>query len=68
MLYRYAIDSFRTQIELIQGNQLNDDPYVLEFPNIPNTKYGILLQNDFSKQGYVQFIPICTAQDSTSYE
>ena len=34
MLYRYAIDSVRTQIELIQGSELNDDPYVSIFPNI----------------------------------
>ncbi len=68
ILYRYAIDSLRNKIESIQGTQLNDDPYVSIFPNIPNTKYSIEKQREFVKQGYVQFIPICTSSESTSYE
>ena len=67
-MYRYAIDNLRSKIESIQGTQLNDDPYVSIFPNIPNTKYDIEKQREFVKQGYVQFIPICTAHESTSYE
>lgn len=66
--YRYAIDSFRNKIEVIQGTQLNDDPYVSLFPNIPNTKYDLEKQKEFANQGYVQFIPICTDNDITSYE
>jgi hypothetical protein len=66
--YRYAIDSIRNKIELIQGTQLNDDPYVSLFPNIQNQKYDIENQRDFVKEGYVQFIPICTVHESTSYE
>ncbi|MFQ5783050.1 MAG: hypothetical protein ACE5GR_08390 [Nitrosopumilus sp.] len=66
--YRYAIDSFRNKIESIQGTQLNDDPYVSLFPNVPNTKYDIEKQKEFSKQGYAQFIPICTSNKITSYE
>lgn len=66
--YRYAIDSIRNKIELIQGTQLNDDPYVSIFPNIKNQKYGIENQRDFVKEGFVQFIPICTVHESTSYE
>ena len=66
--YRYAIDSIRNKIELIQGTQLNDDPYVSIFPNIPNTEYDIEKQKEFVKQGYAQFIPICTTSESTSYE
>ena len=34
MTYRYAIDSVRTQIELIQGSELNSDPYVSIVPNV----------------------------------
>ena len=68
ILYRIAADTLRNKIEQMQGTQLNDDPYVLKFPNILNTKYGIEEQNDLSKQGYIQFIPICTTKDSTSYE
>ena len=68
MLYRYVIDSVRNKMEFIQGIKLNDDPYISEFPDIPNTKYSVKEQQDFSKQGYVQFIPICTTRDSTSYD
>ena len=32
--YRYAIDTVRNQIELIQGSELNADTYVSTFPNI----------------------------------
>ena len=34
MLYRYAVDVVRNQIELIQGNELNNDPYIPIFSNI----------------------------------
>lgn len=67
-LYRYAIDSIRNNIELIQGTQLNNDPYVSVYPNIPNEKYTSEKQKEIIKQGYAQFIPICTSKDSTSYE
>jgi hypothetical protein len=67
-LYRYAVDSIRNKIELIQGTQLNDDPYVSIYPNIPNEKYSSEKQEEIVKQGYVQFIPICTSKNSTSYD
>jgi len=66
--YRYAIDIFRNKIELIQGTQLNDDPYVSLFPNISNIKYDLEKQKEFANQGYVQFIPICTNNETTSYD
>ncbi len=68
MLYRYAIDSLRNKIELIQGTQLNVDPYVSIFPNERNTNYDVKNQTELVKQGYVQFIPVCTADEFTSYE
>ena len=61
MLYRYAIDTVRNQIELIQGSELNNDPYVSIFPNIKS-------KNSDTDNFYVQFIPICTAKSTTSYE
>lgn len=67
-LYRYAVDSIRNKIELIQGTQLNDDPYISIYPNIPNEKYSSDKQEDIVKQGYAQFIPICTSKNSTSYD
>jgi len=67
-LYRYAVDSIRNKIELIQGTQLNDDPYISIYPNIPNEKYSTEKQEEIVKQGYAQFIPICTSKNSTSYD
>jgi hypothetical protein len=67
-LYRYAVDSIRNKIEFIQGTQLNNDPYISIFPNISNEKYSSKKQEEIIKQGYVQFIPICTLKNSTSYE
>ena len=61
MLYRYAIDTIRNQIELIQGSELNNDPYVSIFPNIKST-------NSIASEFYIQFIPICTNKNTTSYE
>ena len=67
-LYRYAIDVIRNNIEFSQGKQLSDDPYVSKFPNVINDKYNSEQQSDIQKNGYAQFIPICTSKDTTSYE
>ena len=61
MLYMHAIDLVRTQIELIQGNELNNDPYVSILPDIKSI-------NSTVSKFYVQFIPICTDKKKTSYE
>jgi len=61
MLYRYAIDIVRNNIELAQGNQLNDDPYISILPNIS-------LENQTESTSYAQFIPLCTSHETTSYE
>ena len=68
MLYRYAIDEFRNQIEIMQGTQLNDDPYVSLVPNVANHEYDDSFQQILVKEGYVQFVPICTSEDSSDYE
>ena len=68
MLYRYIIDGLRNQIEVIQGSQLNDDPYVSLVPNISSMGYDESSQQIIEKDGYVQFVPICTSQNSTDYE
>ena len=67
-LYRYAIDNVRNSIEFMQGTQLSNDPYVSKFPNIVNEHYDLEKQQELLKTGYVQFIPICTSKDMTSYE
>jgi hypothetical protein len=68
MLYRYVTDSLRSKIESIQGTQLNDDPYISIFPNVQNEKYDSEKQQKFVTDGYVQFVPICTVSEFTSYE
>jgi len=68
ILYRHAIDSVRNYVEYLQGNQLNNDPYVQIFPDITNKQYGVIEHQELIKQGFIQFIPICTAKNSTSYD
>ena len=36
--------------------------------NIQNSKYDESIQAAFVKNGYVQFVPICTSHESTTYE
>ena len=61
MLYRYAIDIVRNRVELAQGTQLSDDPYVSIVPDILSEKQA-------ATASYAQFIPVCTAREGTSYE
>ncbi len=68
VLYRHAIDSVRNKIEYMQGKQLNDDPYVQIFPDVPNDTYDSETQDRLIKQSFAQFIPICTSKNSTSYD
>ena len=68
MLYRYVIDGIRNKIGIIQGTQLNDDPYVSLVPNIRNLEYDESIQETFVNNVYVQFVPICTSHESTTYE
>ncbi len=68
ILYRYAIDSVRNNLEYMQGNQLNNDPYVQIFPDIQNEKHSLEEHQELIENGFVQFIPICTAKQITSYD
>ena len=68
LLYRYVIDNVRNKIEILQGNQLSNDPYISKFPNDINENYDLKKQQELLKNGYLQFIPVCTSKDSTSYE
>lgn len=68
MLYRYAIDTIRTQFQYLQGLELSGDPYAAIFPSIINIEYDHKELNSKLESGYVQFIPICTSKQITSYE
>jgi hypothetical protein len=68
VLYRKAVDSIRHEIEYVQGNQLSTDPDVSVYPDIENNNYDNSEQQLKIKKGYVQFFPICTSKDITSYD
>ncbi|MFB5626738.1 MAG: hypothetical protein ACE5R5_00915 [Nitrosarchaeum sp.] len=68
MLYRKAVDNIRHEIEFIQGNELSKDPDVSVYPDIENKNYDNSEQQLKIKNGYVQFFPICTSKDITSYD
>ena len=60
-LYRYGVDWLRSTISNIQGMQLNQEPYAPIFADVPGDAHGI------ESKGHVQFIPICTDAESTSF-
>lgn len=68
MLYRKAVDNIRHEIEYVQGNQLSPDPDVSIYPDIENQNYDNFKQQSKIKNGYVQFFPICTSKNITSYD
>ncbi|WP_316504772.1 hypothetical protein [Nitrosopumilus sp.] len=68
MLYRKAVDTVRHEIEHVQGKQLSSNPEISIYPNMDNTNYDNSQQQLKIKDGYAQFIPICTSKDSTSYD
>ena len=68
MLYRKAVDTVRHEIEYVQGKQLSSDPSTSVYPDIENKKYDNFEQQSKIKNGFVQFFPICTSKDSTSYD
>lgn len=68
MLYRKAVDIVRHEIEYVQGQQLSTDLGVSVYPDIENKNYDKVEQQLKIKNGYIQFFPICTSQDITSYD
>jgi len=68
MLYRKAVDTVRHEIEFFQGKQLSSDPVVSVYPEIENESYDGVEQQSKIKDGFSQFIPICTSKERTSYD
>jgi len=68
LLYRYALDSINHQFDTLTGKQLGPEPYIVQYPLIPNNAYTTSEQKVKLESGYSQFIPICTSKDSTSYD
>ena len=68
MLYRKVVDRVRHEIEYAQGKQLSVNPEISVYPDIDNKNYDNSKQQLKIKNGYVQFLPICTSNDFTSYD
>lgn len=60
-LYRYGVDWLRSTINYIQGTQLNQEPYTPIFADIQGAAQSM------ESKSHVQFIPICTNAESTSF-
>ncbi len=68
MLYRKVVDTVRHEIEFFQGNQLSSNPEISVYPDIENKYYDSEDQQLKIKEGFSQFIPICTSNEYTSYD
>ena len=63
-LYSSIIQYIRHWIEYMYGEETSTDPGRSIYPNVSNTKYD---DAGMIKNGYIQFIPLCTSSDQTSY-
>ena len=68
MLYRKVVDTVRHEIEFVQGKQLSSDPEISLYPDIENKSYDTEDQLLKIKNGFSQFIQICTSKETTSYD
>lgn len=59
-LYGRAIDTVRHWTEYLQGAQLSTNPDISVYPDVSS-------MHDASRDVFVQFIPICTSDERTSY-
>lgn len=66
-LYRYGADLLRSHIGHMAGERLNADPYTPIFADVANTAHADSRQAALVKDGYVQFVPVCTDRDTTSF-
>ena len=67
ILYRKAVDTVRHEIEYMQGSQLSIDPSISIYPDQDNKNYSNEEQKDKLSRSFVQFIPICSSEEKTSY-
>ncbi len=68
VLYRRAVDAVQHGIEYVRGSQLSTDPGISVYPDVDNANYDNLEQQSKIKNGYLQFLPICTSKSNTSYD
>lgn len=68
MLYRKAVDTVRHELEYVQGKQLSTNPDISIYPDMENKNYDNIEQQLRIKNGFAQFLPICTSKEITSYD
>lgn len=68
ILYRRAVDTVRHEIEYLRGSELSADPDISVYPDVANPAYDAESQRQIIRDGFVQFIPICTSAENTSYD
>lgn len=64
---RFGADVIRHQIEYVNGVQKSPDPNVTLY-TLLSSKQNLEEHESQIKSGYSQFIPICTAKNSTSFD
>ena len=63
-----ALHFLNHQVGFFMGNQKNSDPNSAYYPTIPNEDHSLQVQQEKLREGFAQFIPICTSNEITSYE
>lgn len=61
ILYRYVLDTIRSNMQYWSGERLSPDPYVQKYPDIKQ-------KSTKQDEHFAQFIPICTNKEITNYE
>ena len=66
VLYRYGIDTLRNQFKAMGGADISGHPYAVMYEDRPAS--GDTTKGRDLSGGYAQFIPVCSANKTTSYE
>lgn len=64
---RFGADVIRHQIEYLAGKQISPDPNITLY-TLTKGKYGDKEHDDDLKDGFSQFIPICTSKNVTTFD
>ena len=68
VIYKRGLDALFHGIEYARGTQLSADPRISVYPDADNLRYDSDVQGQKIRDGYAQFIPVCSSNTTTSYE
>ncbi len=68
IIYRQAIDAVRHEVDYLYGVQLSANPGISVYPDVENTGHDSGQQAQKIRDGYAQFIPVCTSREKTTYD